>query len=180
MNVNKYKWKNRLILVNTPNYINNDYKNTKELYMKNEYQFHKRFIKLITNRQKDIKFSIHLIGFDGNIYKKYNKLKPNDIFKIVDNMPIGKMMKENNKLKPKNLSLYSDYNKETTVKNLGFKNKEKAIYTINTIKTKDIKYQINVLNTMIGRAKNHPYYNDNMKEAVKILSQYLNKIKKNL
>ena len=44
-------------------------------------------------------------------------------------MPMGKA-------NPINLSLYSDYNKETTIPNLGFKNKEKALYTIKAIKNK--------------------------------------------
>ena len=70
----------------------------------------------------------------------FDNLEPSTIFDLVDEMPIGeKLMKENPKIKPKNLSLFSDYNKETTVKNLGFKNKEKAIYTINTIKSKTNK-----------------------------------------
>ena len=84
---------------------------------------------------------------------------------------------ENKKLNPKNLSLYADYNKKTTIKGLGFKNKEKAIYTLKKIKSKPIKYQINVVNTMIGRAINHPHYNSEMKAAVKIFKKWLKSIK---
>ena len=43
---------------------------------------------------------------------------------------------ETKKASPKNLSLFSDYNKETTVPGLGFKDKEKALYTIEKIKHK--------------------------------------------
>ena len=66
------------------------------------------------------------------------------------------MSKENyeGKLKPLNLSLYSDYKPDTTLKGLGFKNKEKANYTIDAIKARDKKYQVNVVSTMLGRAKN--------------------------
>ena len=61
-----------------------------------------------------------------------------------------------NKLEAKNLSLYSDYNPKTTIKGLGFKDKDKALYTIERIKNEPLKYQISVINTMMGRAKNHP------------------------
>ena len=71
-----------------------------------------------------------------------------------------------------NLSLYSDYNKSTSNKTLGFKNKEKAIYTINAIKNKSIKYQISVINTMLGRAKNHPHKTKEMDEAIKVYNEF--------
>ena len=82
------------------------------------------------------------------------------------------------KYKPENLSLYADYNKETTIKGLGFKNKEKAIKTLGKIKNKPMKYQINVVNTMIGRAENNPYKNKDMLEAVKVFKKWLKKNKK--
>ena len=66
-------------------------------------------------------------------------------------MPLGKIMKENPKIKPKKLSLYSDYNKETTIPNLGFKDKEKVVYTLNKIKNKPIKYQIaNIIHSVVN------------------------------
>ena len=82
-----------------------------------------------------------------------NKLNYKIIFKIIDKMPLSK------KIKPINLSLYSDYNPKTTTHGLGFKNKLKALYTIKTIKNRSIKYQVNVIATMLGRAKNHPNEN---------------------
>lgn len=88
-------------------------------------------------------------------------------------MPLGKIMKENPKIKPKKLSLYSDYNKETTIPNLGFKDKEKVVYTLNKIKNKPIKYQLSLVSTMIGRAKNHPYQTKEMKEAIKVFQKWL-------
>jgi hypothetical protein len=77
-----------------------------------------------------------------------------------------------------NLSLYSDYNKSTSNKTLGFKNKEKAIYTINAIKNKSIKYQISVINTMLGRAKNHPHKTKEMDEAIKVFNKWIKNYKK--
>ena len=173
MQLKKYRWKNRLIVVDTPSYKNEDYLKTKKIYEKNIKRFHKRFIKLISNRNKDNKFKINLIGFDGLIKKKFNILEPEEIFKIVDKMPLGKIMKENPKIKPTNLSLYSDYNKETTIPNLGFKDKEKALYTLNKIKNKSIKYQVSLVSTMIGRAKNHPYQTKGMRDAINIFQKWL-------
>ena len=60
------------------------------------------------------------------------------------------------KIKPLNLSLFSDYNPKTTTQGLGFKNKEKALYTIDTIKNRSIKYQVNVIATMLGEGKKSP------------------------
>ena len=63
------------------------------------------------------------------------------VFKIIDKMPLSK------KFKPINLSLYSDYNPKTTTQGLGFKNKEKALYTIKAVKNRSIKYQVCLLYT---------------------------------
>jgi hypothetical protein len=167
--MDKYKWKYRILLIETDSYKNKDYIETRNKYNKNLYKFHKRYVKMITKRNKNNIFQIKLIGFDGKIKKKYNKLIINDVLKTIDNMPLSKLKS--------NLSLYADYNPKTTIKGLGFKNKEKALYTIKKIKNKSIDYQIRVLNTMIGRAKNHPYKTKNMDEAIKILKKYLQKIK---
>lgn len=176
MNLKKYLWKNRILLVKTPNYKNKTYVETKELYQKYIKEFHKRYIKILSSSKKDQEFQILLIGFDGKVKKKYKTLKPKSIFKKVDEMPLGELMK-NKKIKPKNLSLYSDYNKSTTTPGLGFKNKEKALYTIDKIKDREIKYQISVVTTMIGRAKHHPHKNKNMDEAIKVFENWLKKYK---
>ena len=90
------------------------------------------------------------------------------------------MSKENyeGKLKPLNLSLYSDYKPETTLKGLGFKNKEKATYTIDTIKDRDKKYQVNVVSTMLGRAKKHPNKTADMDEAILVFEKWMLDYKK--
>ena len=94
-------------------------------------------------------------------------------------MPLGDLKKINSKIKPKNLSLYSDYDKSTTTKNLGFKNKEKALYTVNKIKNRDLKYQINVVATMLGRAKKHPNKTKEMNAAIKVFNKWMKNYKKN-
>ena len=179
MNLKKYMWKNRLLLIETCNYTNKEYKIAKKLYNDNIKEFHKRYIKILVNRNKSNKFNIKLIGFDGTVKKEFAELNVNNIFKLVDKMPIAKLLEKYKNLKPKNLSLYSDYNEKTSMKGLGFKNKDKALYTISAIKNKPIKYQVNVISTMLGRAKNHPHINDDMREAIKIFQNWLNKYKNN-
>lgn len=171
MDFKKYKWKFRLLIIETPNYNNLKYLDTKKIYDLHIKEFHKRYVKKITLRNKNFSFKIKLVGFDGTLKKIFTKIDHKKIFTIIDKMPMSKY-------KPGNLSLYSDYNKESTIKGLGFKNKEKAIKTLEKIKKKPIKYQINVVNTMIGRAENHPFKNKDMLEAVKVFKKWLKQIKK--
>tara|TARA_B100001093_G_scaffold421433_1_gene413688 strand:- start:1057 stop:1596 length:540 start_codon:yes stop_codon:yes gene_type:complete len=167
----RYKCKARILIVRTPNYKNKLYLKTKEYYDKNAYEFHKSYVKKISVLDKSIN-DLKLELYDLN-----KKL-------IISNQPIPKIFtfikkydnKTNCKEKPLNLSLYTDYNPETTIPNLGFKNKEKALYTIDKIKDKPIKYQIGVLNTLLGRAKSHPHQTKEMRDAIKILEEYKNKI----
>ena len=149
-----------------------EYIKIKQIYQDNIKEFHKRHVKLLTNRNKNNKFNIQIIGFDGKVKQNYKTLNVNKIFKLIDSMPMSKQTT------PKNLSLYSDYNPKTTIKGLGFKNKEKAIFTIQTIKNKPMKYQLSVVNTMIGRAKNHPNKTKDMEDAIKIFSNCLKQNKK--
>lgn len=65
----------------------------------------------------------------------------------------NKKYKTKDKIKTKKGQLFSDDNPDTTVNDLGFTNKEKALYTINDMKHRDITYQFQVINTMINRAK---------------------------
>ena len=171
--MNKFKWRNRIIIIETSSYKDENYIKTKNIYEKNIQNFHKRYIKLTTDRNKDNDFNIKLIDFDGTLLKEFDKLVPNKVYKIVDKVPLKELIEKNKKIKPQNLSLYSDYNKETTIKGLGFKDKEKALYTLNKIKNKSLKYQVNLVSTMIGRAKGHPHKNKDMDEAIKIFQKWL-------
>lgn len=74
-----------------------------------------------------------------------------------------------------NTSLYEDNHPETSTKGLGFKNKEKAIETLKIIKNRDLTYQKQVVNTMYNRAKYHPYQTKDMREAMKVFKEWLNK-----
>ena len=61
----------------------------------------------------------------------------------------------------------------------GFKDKEKALHTVKVIKNRDLKCQVNVIATMLGRAKKHPYKTQNMKDAIKVFSLWMKDYKKN-
>ena len=173
----KYRWKCRVLLVKTPDYKNLKYKKAKKLYQNNIKQFHKRVVKLISKKTSN-NFSIELFGFDGTKKQTFQNFDSRKIFKIIDKMPISKVLK-NKKIKLLNLSLFSDYNPKTTTYGLGFKNKEKALYTIKAIKKRNLKYQVNVIATMLGRAKKHPYKNKNMRDAIKVFSSWMENYKKN-
>ncbi len=170
--IKKYKWKSRILLIKTPNYKHPQYIKTKYLYQKEIKQFHKRVIKLISKITKN-QFSIDFIGFDGNKKETFKSLDCRKLFKIVDKMPMSK------KVNPINLSLFSDYNPKTTTQGLGFKDKNKAIYTIKAIKRRDLRYQVNVIATMMGRAKKHPNKTKGMEDAIKVFNSWMKDYKKN-
>ena len=171
MNLEKYKWKSRILLVNTPNFKDKSYQKVKKIYQSKIKEFHKRYVKLICKSNKNKNFSINLIGFNGKSKKVVNNLNYKQVFQIIDKMPLNK------NIKPINLSLYSDYNPKTTTHGLGFKNKEKALFTIKTIKNRPIKYQVNVVSTMLGRAKNHPNKTKDMEGAIKVFGNWMKKYK---
>jgi hypothetical protein len=72
-----------------------------------------------------------------------------------------------------NTSLYEDNHPETSTKGTGFKDKQKALDTLEIIKDRDIIYQKQVVNTMYYRAKYHPYQTKEMKEAMKVFKRWL-------
>jgi hypothetical protein len=177
MDLTKYKWKCRILLLNTTCYRDSNYKRSKKLYQEYIKEFHKRHVKLISNRKKGLKFSIKLIGYDGTLKEEFDTLIPREIFVLIDSMHMSKELKSG-KIQPLNLSLYSDYKPETTLKGLGFKDKKKAIYTLNAIKGRDTKYQVNVVSTMLGRAKKHPNKTPEMDDAIQVFEKWLLDYKK--
>ena len=76
-----------------------------------------------------------------------------------------------------NTSLYEDNHPESSTKGTGFKDKQKALNTLEIIKNRDLIYQKQVVNTMYNRAKYHPYQTENMKEAMKVFIDWLKKNK---
>ena len=177
MDLIKYKWKCRILLLNTTCYRDSNYKKSKELYQEYIKEFHKRHVKLMSNRKKGLKFSINLIGYDGTLKRKFSDFEPKNIFETIDSMPMSSELRSG-KIQPLNLSLYSDYKPETTLKGLGFKDKEKALYTLDAIKRRDTKYQVNVVSTMLGRAKKHPNKTLDMEDAIMVFEKWLFDYKK--
>ena len=163
--MDKYKWKYRILLIETPDYDNKSYKDIDKLYNENIKELHKRYVKKIVKIRNN--FVIKLIGFDGTEKFRGTKVILKKLTDLIDSMPMSK------NADPKNLSLFSDYNPETTVPNLGFKDKEKAEYTIDVIKSKSLKYQVSVVSTMLGRAKNHPNQTKGMRDAIKVFEKWL-------
>jgi hypothetical protein len=49
--------------------------------------------------------------------------------------------------------------------------------TLKIIKDRDLTYQKQVVNTMYNRAKYHPHQTENMKEAMKVYSIWIEKNK---
>ena len=151
--IDKYKWKLRLLYIETPSYKNSDYIETKNNYEKNIKLYHKYFLKMITKRNKNLKFKIKLIGFDGKVKHTYDKINKNKITKAIEKMPMGHLKK----IVPINLSLYADYNKKTSNKKFGFKldgvkreeifknNKYLDIYLMSLLKKDYNKYKKKIL-----------------------------------
>ena len=78
-------------------------------------------------------------------------------------------------LKPQ---LYNDLHAEKSLKNTGFKDREKAIKTINLVTKRSLRYQFDVINTMYNRAKFHPHKTKQMEEAMVIFQKWLKKYPK--
>ena len=175
--IKKFRWKCRVLLIKTPDYKNLKYKTAKKLYQKDIKHFHKRVIKLVTKKIGK-NFLIELFGFDGTKKQTFKNFDSQKIFKIIDQMPMSEILKDK-RIKPLNLSLFSDYNPKTTTYGLGFKDKAKALYTIKVIKNRDLKYQINVVATMLGRARKHPHKTKYMKDAIKVFDLWMKNYKKN-
>ena len=72
-----------------------------------------------------------------------------------------------------NLSLYADNHPKTSTKGTKFKNKQKALDTLEIIKDRDIIYQKQVVNTMYNRAKYHPHQSAGMKDAMRVFKKWL-------
>lgn len=71
------------------------------------------------------------------------------------------------------MSLYADYHPETSTKGVGFKDKQKAIDTLQIIKKHKKTKQMQIVLTMYYRAHHHPHKNKNMEEAMKIFKNWL-------
>jgi hypothetical protein len=64
-------------------------------------------------------------------------------------------------------------NPKKSIKNTGFKNKEKALNTIKIIKKIDKIKQMQIILTMYYRAEHHPHKTKDMEQAQKIFKKWL-------
>lgn len=78
----------------------------------------------------------------------------------------------------KNISLYNDDHSTTSTKGTGFKDKQKALDTLKIIKNRELTYQKSVVITMYNRAKYHPHQTADMREAMKVYKNWLEKFRK--
>jgi hypothetical protein len=67
----------------------------------------------------------------------------------------------------------SNKNPKKSIKNTGFKNKEKALETIKIVKKIDKIHQMQIILTMYYRALHHPHKTKDMAEAQKVFKKWL-------
>ena len=164
--MNKYIGKYRLIIINTPNKLNKDYKEA----IREIEKYKKSFDILSTKIKLNLsdKFSIKLYGLDGKLkYKTTNYTSWQKFVDKIKAMPMQQSVSQ--------LTLYADYHPKTSTKGFGFKDKKMALETIKKLKDREKKYQFLVINTMYNRAKYHPYRTKDMEEAMKVFKKWLNK-----
>lgn len=170
----------RFIVINTKNITKELKKTIVKDYNDKIREAHKRLLR-IKMKSDDYSPLISLIGLDGSVkksYKTYNKSTLNNIFKLIDKMPLGYLkpgMQLTKTKKQPGLSLYADYNPKTTLKGTGFKDSKTAKNTIKLIKDRDLAYQKRVIQTMYNRAKFHPHRTENMVGAMDIYKKWLDK-----
>ena len=66
MNLGKYKWKSRILLVSTPNYKDRIYLEAKKIYQDKIKDFHKRYVKLICKIDKTEGITYPIPGNDDS------------------------------------------------------------------------------------------------------------------
>ncbi len=142
-------------------------------YEKELKEYNIEYIKKLNDKRSQ-QFEIQLIGYDGYIKYKTNKVNclP-EIFKLIDTMPMGKIEQ-----KLRSTDLYTNAHPNKTIKGLGYKDEKKVKESLEKIKDESKKRQYLIIHTLYYRAKYHPHKTDDMKKAEKILGKSLQKLKK--
>lgn len=83
---------NRTLVIITPSKNNKNYIEAINEYKKKIKSFDKRFVNLKVIKSNNI-FNILLIGFDGEIKKKYKKFNTKKIINDIESMPMGQYYK---------------------------------------------------------------------------------------
>jgi hypothetical protein len=141
-------------------------------------EFFQRNLEIISHRtsKRQNLFLIELYGYDGLLKYQTNKISSNTfptILSKIDKMPMGKIEK-------KSFDLYTDAHPKTTLQGVGFKDADTAIRTIQKVEEskKSDHHKYLIIHTMFYRAKYHPNQTKDMKEAMKIFKDWLDKKKK--
>ena len=145
----------------------NKFLNNYEKY-KNDLEYRNVTLIIKNNNERSELFNISLYGYDGKLKYVTNKINSIPyIIKIIDRMPLGKIEKI------KSIELYTDAHPETTVKGVGYKDKETALKTLKLIENKPLKSQFLIINVLYQRAKYHKYQTKEMREAMNIFKKWL-------
>ena len=89
LSLDKYIWKKRIIIIQTPNLENTKYISSIKEYNIYKNEFKIRLTKVLIYRKKDLDFEIKLIGLDGEVKKKYKNFNSKQIIADIDAMPMG-------------------------------------------------------------------------------------------
>lgn len=183
--LDQYKWKRRLLIVYSNSSTNTNYVKLKEELNKTDtkermYKYYLKVLKVVNDKYS---FKMDLYGYDSGLklsLDKFTKENWNLIFETINEMPMRETEINSDKYKKHldkmpNYSLYTDDNPKETLKGTGFKDKETAEKTLKLIKNKDSVYQKRLINTLYNRAKHHPHKTKDMKDAMKIFKEWLNK-----
>lgn len=112
-------------------------------------------------------FTVVLFGYDGTEKRRWLYWPGwNAIARVVDTMPIRKQ--------EINYSLYSDDSPNTTMKGLGFKNKQVAEQSIRKLQQSKLTSieKKRIANTMIQRNQFHAHRTDDMKQSNLVWKQF--------
>lgn len=129
-------------------------------------------IKFLENKERDELFSVELFGYDGTLKYRTNKVNCIEhIIELIDKMPMGH---EELTERIKSIEIYTDAHKNSTIKGIGYKNKETALKSIELVKSYSKEKQFRIINVLYQRAKYHPYPTPEIKDAMKVFKKWLN------
>lgn len=161
--IKKYKDKQNIILFMTNSLARQDYKKKWEQYTKCKDFFIMRNTIMITGLHPS-KSNFDILFIDMDQCKK-----------IITNQSINHIKQYVNSL------YYIKENKLSIVpkddSKYGYKNKQKALQTIQLLKTKPIFEKLNTINRLTKRALYHPYRTSHMLESVRIFNSEKKKLK---
>lgn len=89
LNLRKRRGRMRVLLVSTPNYADPRYLETRDKFNRHHDVFHRHYVEMVAVQNKDVPFSITLIGFDGRKKHHYTTLRVERVLDDINHMPMG-------------------------------------------------------------------------------------------